>query len=99
MVFSRFPAYSAVSGVRLPQTACKYREQAAYEVVLRVRSAVVALPLKARRVKAIVDDAGRKNLAPFDPVEFVEAHRHKRDLSQPSLNFKNPYQNATVVLV
>jgi hypothetical protein len=31
---SRFPAYSAVSNVKTPQTACKYREQAVYEVVL-----------------------------------------------------------------
>jgi hypothetical protein len=31
-----FPAYSAESSVKLPQTACKYRRQAVYEVVAAV---------------------------------------------------------------
>jgi hypothetical protein len=33
-VFSQFPAYSADSSVKIPLTACKYRKQAVYEVVV-----------------------------------------------------------------
>jgi hypothetical protein len=33
-VFSRFPANSAVSSVKIPQTARKYREQAVHEAVV-----------------------------------------------------------------
>jgi hypothetical protein len=32
-VFSQFAAYFPESSVKTPQTACKYREQAVYEVV------------------------------------------------------------------
>ena len=35
---SQGPAYSAESSVKTPLTACRYREQAAYEVVLKVNS-------------------------------------------------------------
>jgi hypothetical protein len=40
-VFYQFPAYSAVCSVKIPQTARKYREQAAYEAIVMGTSLVV----------------------------------------------------------
>ena len=53
-VFRRFPAYSSESSAKTPQTARKYREQAAYEVAL-------IEDLTLARWLVIVPEAGRRH--------------------------------------